>query len=110
MIRVYLFFCLFCFISVNAWANTEVKFSELLKDIHQQIEKWDKKLEEMENDPSLPLVKKSVIKTLRNLLENINKLLKKWLPKEPKVKKTYFKQLIPKYVLLSPFLNPSLIG
>jgi len=63
-------------------------FIDLLKDMHQQIEKWEEKLGEMENDPSIPTVKKGVIKTIRGLLRHIDEVLKEYLPPEPKVKKT----------------------
>ena len=62
-------------------------FIDLLKDMHQQIEKWEEKLGEMENDPSIPTVKKGVIKTIRDLLRRIDEVLKEYLPPEPKVKK-----------------------
>ena len=79
------------FLSVTCvWAketNNSI-FIDLLKDMHQQIEKWEEKLGEMENDPSIPTVKKGVIKTIRDLLRRIDEVLKEYLPPEPKVKKT----------------------
>ena len=63
-------------------------FIDLLKDMHQQIEKWQTQLGEIEKDPTIPTVEKGVIKTIRGLLRHIDEVLKGYLPPEPKVKKT----------------------
>jgi len=63
-------------------------FIDLLRDMHQQIEKWQTQLGEIEKDPTIPTVEKGVIKTIRGLLRHIDEVLKGYLPPEPKVKKT----------------------
>ena len=62
----FIIFASIFFLSVTyVWATETDNsvFIDLLKDMHQQIEKWEEKLGEMENDPSIPTVKKGVIKT-----------------------------------------------
>jgi len=92
--------CLFLLMAGRARADSRGVFNDLIKDMHEQITKWEKQLEEMEQDPTLPLVKREVIRTMRNLLEQIDKLLQQWLPPSPKLKKTHtFRQISPKCVL-----------
>ncbi|MCD6213568.1 MAG: hypothetical protein J7J46_01160 [Candidatus Desulfofervidus sp.] len=79
------------FLSVTyVWATEtdNSAFIDLLKDMHQQIEKWQTQLGEIEKDPTIPTVEKGVIKTIRSLLRHIDEVLKGYLPPEPKVKKT----------------------
>ncbi|MDL1970965.1 MAG: hypothetical protein LWW94_08340 [Candidatus Desulfofervidaceae bacterium] len=103
--------CMFFLMAGRVKAGNNGVFTDLIKDMHQQIIKWENQLEEMEKDPTLPLVKREVIRTIRSLLEQIDKLLQQWLPATPKVKRTQtFRQISPRYVLHALRLVPSLTG
>jgi hypothetical protein len=113
LVVIFIFICIFFFPLTSTCANERdnTPFIDLLKDMHQQIGKWKTELKEMENDPSIPLVKKEVIKTIRAFLESIDKVLKEWLPPEPKIKKTRsFRQKFPRYALPLVFPNSFLTG
>lgn len=103
--------CMFFLMTGRARADNECIFTDFIKDMHQQIIKWEKQLQEMEKNPTLPVVKREIIRTIRHLLEQIDKLLQPYLPAKPKVKRTQtFRQISPGCVLHALRPIPSSTG
>lgn len=86
------FLLLFLPLAVSAFADEAnslpPSMKEFVEDMQHQIDHWISRLEKMEKDPCLPAAKRAVIKALKDILINANKLLDELLPSEPKTKKT----------------------
>ncbi len=101
----------FLFLPLQAKAQQRPVFGDFLKDMHKQIVKWKEGLKEIKKNPDLSLVERSVIETLIKLLDQLDGVIKKFLPKEPKIKKTqHFTQRDPRYALHALFLDRVGVG
>jgi hypothetical protein len=99
------------FLPLQARAQQGSTFRVFLKDMHKQIVKWKGELEEIEKNPDLSLAERSVVQTLIKLLDRLEGVIKKFLPKEPKIEKTQnFTQRCPRYALHVPFLGRAGVG
>jgi hypothetical protein len=90
--RISVLIFLFLFSISFGWTeeNNNHCFIESLERMQKQVGKWKKQLEEMQDNPNLPLIKKDIIKPLHRLLEEIDRFLDEYLPPKPKLKETGF--------------------